>query len=114
MEWITPVGAARELAMARVSEAVERIMLIGQTPGSQHDRYSTASFAILRFAEQARAWHERFGSSDIEAHVRGELVELERAVMSRLGTSADPPEGTVAQLLQLLVASFPQRAGRAT
>lgn len=95
--------------MARVAEAVERILLIGRTPGSSQDRYTTAGFAILRFAEQARAWHQRFGSLDVEARVRAEMVELERALAGRLGAFEAAPEDRVVQLLERLIESFPGR-----
>ena len=99
-----------ELALSRVSDALERIELIGRTPGGPQDRYRSAGLAINRFAEQSRAWHNRFGSIDVDARVRGELGELERAVSRRLGAFEDAPEDAVGLLLERLVADFPHRA----
>jgi hypothetical protein len=110
MEWITPVGSAMELAMSRVSDALERIELIGRTPGSPQDRYRSAGIAIGRFADLSHAWHKRFGSFDTEALVRGELGELERAVARRLGAFEGAPEDRVGLLLERLVACFPHYA----
>jgi hypothetical protein len=100
-----------EPTMSRVADALDRIERIGCTPGSAQDRYSSAGLAIGRFAEQARAWHQRFGSSDVEARVRGELGELERAVAVRRGAFAAAPEDAVGLLLERLVAGFTQRDG---
>jgi hypothetical protein len=41
--------------------------------------------------------------------VRGEMAELERALAVRLSAFDASPDGTVAQLLERLVESFPQR-----
>ena len=109
VQWTMPVGPAEEPAIFRVAEAVERIVLIGQMPGSPQDRYKSATFAVLRFAQQSRAWHVRFGSIDVESRVRGEMGDLEGAVARRLGAFEDWPEGAVAQLLEGLTTSFPRR-----
>lgn len=95
--------------MSRIAEAVERIVLIGAMPGSAHDRYRSAGFAIRSFAEQARMWHRRFGSIDIEDRVRRELGDLERAIALRLGAYEETPEHPVGLLLERLVAEFPER-----
>ena len=95
--------------MSRIDDALERIVLIGRMPGSHHDRYRSAGFDIHCFAEQARAWHRRSGAVDVDALVRGELGDLERAIARRAGTFGDMPDPPVGHLLERLVDQFPER-----